>query len=146
MDGWMDGSRQQNKDIKVKAEFNMKLCRLQWRTGSKSAPCVSISDFISYQSIIKGTHRAKIALHANHFMNLWRFGAPTWNRKTTPIKDAFFTDPLPFFHCACELSWEGSDHKLQVHDTRAGWRKIYSAFQKGHMMRDWYRSQCKREE
>lgn len=49
----------------------------------------------------------------------------------------------PYFHCASELSLEGSDHKLQAPDTRAGWRKIYDDSKRPHD--GWHRSRCTRE-
>lgn len=45
-----------------------------------------ISDFISYQSKIKQTQRAKIAVPASHFMNLWHSSQSSLKHKTTPIK------------------------------------------------------------
>lgn len=115
---------------------NINLCWLQLRTGSKAAPYVFISDFIGYQWMIKEAQRAKITCPASHFMNLWHFGQPSLNCKTTLINMTSSSDASSWgFWSLSTGFWD------------AGWRKTFPLFslQKGHMVRDRHRSWRKRE-
>lgn len=106
--------------------------------------------------MIKETQRAKITCPASHFMNLWHFGQPSWNCRTTPINFWLLQWPVmevwppPVTNFSTGHLKEAervliTNYRLLTPAREEGKPFLFFSLQKGHMMRDRHRSRRNRE-